>query len=501
MNRKEIFSSRWGIIFAGLGMAVGTGNIWRFPRVVSQYGGGAFIIPWLLFLFLWSIPLLVVEISMGRKTRLGVISSFGKIMGKNYAWMGTFVAFVTTAIMFYYSVVTGCCLKYFFATTFQGLIKRNASNFWTAFISSRWEPVLFHFIAIGIGAFIIYGGVVKGIERANKILIPALFFLLVVACLRALSLPSAYHGLNFLFSPDLSKLTDYKIWLNALSQSAWSTGAGWGLILTYAVYSHKKENPVLTATTLGFGNNLASLLAAVAVIPTAFSYHWTQIVAQQKVFSEQHLINEVMKEMEKGNQGLTFESIPTLFSQIPGGSFFLALFFLALSFAAFSSLISMLELDTRILMDAGLSRKKSIALIAICGFLLGLPSALSLGFFENQDFVWGLGLLVSGFFFTIAVLKFGTKKFRQEIIPSSEKQIHIGKWFDILVKFFLPLQFLAMVGWWFWKSYSENPQNWFKIFSSSSVLTVLFQWSIALGILLFLNKTITRKLKINNNDY
>jgi len=490
VEKKELFASRWGIIFAGLGMAIGTGNIWRFPRIVSQYGGGAFIIAWLIFLFLWSIPLLIIEISIGKKTKSGVISSFGKIMGKDYTWMGAFVAFVTTAIMFYYSVVTGWCLKYFFATAFQGLVKKDASKFWNTFISS-WEPVLFHLAAIGIGALIVYAGVVKGIERANKILIPALFFLLIVACLRALTLPSAFQGLNFLFSPNLSKLNDYKIWLNALSQSAWSTGAGWGLILTYAVYSHKKENPILTATTLGFGNNLASLLAAVAVIPTVFSYFSNYNFSQQKVL-------EVMK---LDNQGLTFKWIPTLFSNIPAGSLFLALFFLALSFAAFSSLISMLELDTRILMDAGLSRKTSIVLIASCGFLLGLPSALSMGFFNNQDFVWGLGLLVSGFFFTIAVLKFNTKKFLLEIIPSSGNKIIWGKLFDILVKFFLPLQFLAMIGWWFWTSYSENPHNWFKIFSSASVGTILFQWSIALGVFIFIKNIINKKLKINNNGY
>jgi len=489
MRKKELFSSRWGIIFAGLGMAIGTGNIWRFPRIISQQGGGVFLIPWILFLFLWSIPLLIIEISIGKKTRLGVIGSFGKIMGRNFAWMGTFVTFVTTAIMFYYSVVTGWCIKYFLATSFQGLIKKDPLEFWHSFTSS-WEPVLFHFVALGIGSFIIYSGVVKGIERVNKILIPSLFILLIIACVRSLTLPSASQGLNFLFSLNLARLADYELWLNALSQSAWSTGAGWGLMLTYAVYSHKKENPVLTSTTLGFGNNLASLLAAVAVIPTVFSYFSTQDFSHQKVL-------EVMK---ADNQGLTFIWIPNLFSKIPAGSFFLALFFLALSFAAFSSLISMIELDTRILMDAGLSRKRAVTMIGVCGFLLGLPSAISMGFFSNQDWVWGLGLMVSGFFFTIAVIKFGPKNFRLNIISTPDTKIKLGKWFDILVTFLLPLQFLAMFGWWFWKSYSGDPQNWFNIFSPFSIGTVLFQCIIALGLFILLNKTITKKMLTVKND-
>jgi NSS family neurotransmitter:Na+ symporter len=489
MAKKEMFASRWGIIFAGLGMAVGTGNIWRFPRIVSQQGGGAFIIAWIIFLFLWSIPLLIIEISLGKKTRLGVIGSFGKMAGRNYAWMGTFVAFVTTAIMFYYSVVTGWCIKYFIATTFQGLLKRNSLELWHSFTSS-WEPILFHFLAMGIGAFIIYAGVVKGIERANKILIPSLFFLLIIACVRSLTLPSAFQGLNFLFSPNLSRLADYKVWLNALSQSAWSTGAGWGLILTYAVYSHKKENPVLTSTTLGFGNNLASLLAAVAVIPTVFSYFSTQDFSQQKVL-------EVMK---TDNQGLTFIWIPNLFSKIPGGSFFLALFFLALTFAAFSSLISMIELDTRILMDSGLSRRKAVSIVGLCGFCFGLPSAISMGFFNNQDWVWSLGLMVSGFFFTFTVLKIGPRKFRLNIISDPEHKIKIGKWFDILVIILLPLQFLAMLGWWFWQSYSDDPQNWFKLFAPTTVGTVLFQWVIAIVLFILLNKIIINKILTKSDD-
>lgn len=484
MRIRESFASKWGIIFAGLGMAVGTGNIWRFPRIVSQQGGGAFILAWLLFLFLWSIPLLTIEISIGKKTRLGVIGSFREIVGQKFTWMGTFVAFVTTAIMFYYSVVTGWCIKYFFATSVQGLIKKESSKFWYSFTSS-WEPVIFHFLAISIGAFIIYAGVVKGIERVNKILIPSLFVLLIIAGIRAITLPGAFHGLDFLFSPNLSKLADYKVWLNALTQSAWSNGAGWGLILTYAVYTHKKENPILTSTTLGFGNSLASLLAACAIIPTVFAYFSTQNFSQDKVL-------DVMK---SDNQGLTFIWIPKLFANVPAGSFFLALFFLALTFAAFSSLISMIELVTRIFMDTGMTRKKSVSLVAILGFLFGLPSAISMGFFNNQDLVWSIGLMFSGFFFTIAVFKYRSQKFRTEVVSLPEKAKKTGRWFDFVVYLFLPLQFFAMIIWWLWQSYSSDPENWLKINSESSLGTVLFQLTIALVIFIILNKIITKRIE------
>ncbi|MEA2005367.1 MAG: sodium-dependent transporter [Acidobacteriota bacterium] len=488
MKKTEAFASRWGFIFAGLGMAVGTGNIWRFPRIVAQQGGGAFIIAWLLFLFLWSLPLLTIEISIGKKTRMGVVGSFYKLLGKDFSWMGTFVSFVTTAIMFYYSVVTGWCIKYFLKTLFHGLIKQDSMEFWRSFTSS-WEPVFFHFAAMTIGVIIIYAGVVKGIERANKILIPSLFFLLLIACVRSLTLPSAFQGLDFIFSPNFSKLADYKVWLNALSQSAWSSGAGWGLILTYSVYSRKRDNPLLTSSTLVFGDYVASLLAAVAIIPTAFSFFASQEFSQQKV----------LEVMNADNQGLTFIWIPHLFSKVPMGSFFLPLFFLALSFAAFSSLISMIELVTRILMDTGLSRKKAVFLVGVFGFCLGIPSALSMGFFNNQDWVWGLGLMVSGFFFTILVIKVGPKNFKNNIISSPENKINIGKWFDVLVTIFLPLQFLAMLAWWFWQSYSSDPKNWLNIFSSSSVGTVLIQWITAIVIIILLNKIITKNLKVRDN--
>jgi len=337
---------------------------------------------------------------------------------------------------------------------------------------------------------IVFSGVVKGIERANKLLIPSLFFLLIVAAIRAVTLPNALQGLNYIFAPNLSQFADYKMWLNALTQSAWSTGAGWGLLLTYAVYSHRKENPLLTASTIGFGNNIASLLAACAVIPTVFSVFSTQEYTQQKV----------MEVMQADNQGLTFIWIPKLFGNIPGGTFFLALFFLALTFAAFSSLIAMLELVTRIFMDTGMVRKKAVLYVGLIGFVMGLPSAISLGFFNNQDWVWGLGLLLSGAFFTYTVILFGPKKFRKEVISMPKEGIKVGRWFEVVVWVFLPLQFLATIIWWFWQSYSADPQNWLKINSPSSVGTVIFQWGVAIILFILLNKLIAKRLVRETND-
>ena len=148
MEKREYFSSRWGLILAALGMAIGTGNIWRFPRIVALNGGAAFLIPWIIFLFLWSIPLLIAELTIGKHTRYGPIGAFGKLIGKKYTWMGGFVGFCSMAIMFYYSVVTGWCIKYFLAAITGKLINVDTQSFWRIFSSSVYEPILFHFIAI-----------------------------------------------------------------------------------------------------------------------------------------------------------------------------------------------------------------------------------------------------------------------------------------------------------------------------------------------------------------
>ena len=255
MTGQERFSSRWGLIAAGLGMAVGTGNLWRFPRIAAQNGGAAFLIPWMVFLFTWSLPLLIAEFAIGRGMRRGVIGSFTRLAGPRYAWMGGWVAVVTVMILFYYSVVTGWTLKYLAASLTGELRGVQPGEYWSAYVASGWGPVLFHDIAAVMGGVVILQGVVKGIERANKILIPSLFALLIVAAVRSLSLPGAERGLEFLFNPDLSSLAHYRTWLEALSQSAWSTGAGWGLILTYGMYLRRTDDVVLNSATIGFGDH------------------------------------------------------------------------------------------------------------------------------------------------------------------------------------------------------------------------------------------------------
>jgi neurotransmitter:Na+ symporter, NSS family len=476
MSNRETFTSRWSVILAGLGMAVGTGNMWRFPRIAAQNGGAAFLIPWVIFLFIWSLPLLITEFSMGRGTRRGVVGAFSTLIGPRFAWMGGFVAVTCVMILFYYSVVTGWTLKYFLAAVTGQLHGVAPGDYWNGFIDSGWQPVLFHVLAASAGALIIQRGVVRGIERANRVLIPALFFLLLVAAVRAVSLAGSERGLEFLFNPDLAPLASYRTWLEALTQSAWSTGAGWGLIMTYGVYLRKEDDVVLNSATIGFGDNSASLLAGMAVVPVAFSVLPTLAA---------------MEAMQAGNTGLMFIWIPQLFDRIPGGAFFLPVFFLALFFAALSSLIAMIELATRILMDAGWTRARAVPLVAGAVIVCGIPSAVSLTIFENQDWVWGLALMISGLFIATAATRYGLTQFRERMVNAHPGSWRAGRLYAWTLKYLVPLEFALMFGWWIYQAATVyDPEGWWNPLRTFSVGTCLLQWGLALGLLLAFNRRI-----------
>ncbi len=490
-ERGERFNSRNALILAALGMAIGTGNIWRFPRVAAQHaehGAGAFIIAWLAGLFLWSVPLLMVELSMGRRTRMGTVGSFARLLGPGKTWMGGWVTVCSVAILFYYSVITGWCFRYLAvalagcgaagpvlsATTAEG----GAISDWIAF-SSSWQPGLFHLLALSAAVLVVLGGVVRGIERANRLLIPVLFVLLLLGALRTLTLPGAGEGVAFLFRLHPPDFLQHKLWLDALTQSAWSTGAGWGLLLTYAVYSRADQNVTLSCFVTGLGNNGASLLAALMIIPTAFAALPGAVA------------REVLSQSGPANTGMAFIWIPHLLQQFPAGRFFLVLFFLALSLAALTSLISMVELPVRNLIDAGFTRKRALGLVWIICSACGLPSALSLKFLENQDWVWSVGLLISGFLFSMAAVIYGLRRFRRTLAGGGQAE-SAGRWFSLLVGLVIPLEFAVMFLWWLWQSTQWSPRGWWNPLERFGMSTCLVQWGVVLLLLFPLGRRLHR---------
>jgi len=474
MSRREEFSSRWGLVLATLGMAVGTGNIWRFPRVVAANGGGSFLVAWVVFLLLWSVPLMIVEFAFGKRARRGTVGAFADLAGERSAWMGGWVALTATAIMCYYSVVAGWCLRYLAASLSGELGRQSSAALWQSYAASG-GAVATHLVALGAAFAVVWFGV-RGIERVAKVLIPLLFLLVVVLAVRAVTLPGAERGLAFLFTPDWAALARPRIWLEALTQNAWDTGAGWGLIVTYAIYMRRREDVPLNSFLVGFGNNSVSLLAGIMVLCTIFAIEpeaGGQLAGQN-------------------NQGLTFIWMPRLFAHMPGGTVFMVLFFLALSFAALTSLISMLELATRVIVDFGVERRRALLLVAGAGFLFGLPSALSMDVFDNQDWVWGLGLLVSGLFFALGARRFGVERLRREVVNADGCDLHIGRWWDFVVGVVVPVEAVVLMAWWLWQAGGRDLRAWLDPLASYNAGTVIAQWSLALLALLLANRWLAR---------
>jgi NSS family neurotransmitter:Na+ symporter len=491
-NTTQRFSSHWGFFLSVLGIAVGTGNIWRFPRIAAQNGGddgaGAFLVAWLVFLFAWSIPLIMIEYVWGRKHRVGVVATFIKEGGERFAWMGSFVAFVATAITFFYSVVVGWCIFYLVQTITNPLpmTTEAAMAVWDNYQSGGW-PLVFHAIAMGLGALAIAKGV-RSIERVNKVLVPTLLVIVVLAVIRALLLPGAMEGVAYLFTPEWSQLAKPRIWIEALTQNAWDTGAGWGLFLTYAAYMKTSQGVVKNAIATAVGNNTVSLLAALMIFSTVFA------VLQAEMGMDHGEVLEVMKTSGPASTGLTFIWMPQLFARMVLGSPLAILFFLGLTFAGFSSLIAQLELPTRVFIDAGLSRPAAIGMVVGVSYLFGIPSAVNLNILSNQDFVWGVALMVSGAFVASIVIRNGVNRMRNEYLLGQGDDWAVSRMWVYVVKYFIPTAAVTLLVWWLSLSAGEN---WYDPFQPFSLMTVLAQWTVILILLIVGNRWIVRRIRGN----
>ena len=491
---RQFFTSRMGLLLSVLGIAVGTGNIWRFPRIAAQNGGeagaAAFIVAWIGFLFIWSIPLIIAEYAIGREGRLGTIGSFIRVAGKKYAWMGAFIALVATAIMFYYSVVAGWCI-YYFGLMVSGNLPQTtdaAMATWDGF-QDGGLPVFFHAVAMGAGAMICLKGI-SSIEKANKILVPTLLLVVLISVGRAITLPGAGEGIAYLFTIEWSQLTKPGIWLEALTQNAWDTGAGWGLILTYAAYMRRGHGVVKNAFITGISNNAVSLLAAIMVFGIVFATLGAEMSRPE--------ILEIMRNSGPASTGLTFIWMPQLFARMSFGTPLAVLFFLGLTFAAFSSLISMIELSTRIFVDMGFQRRVVIPSIAAGGFLLGLPSAIHLGFLGNQDFVWGVALMISGAFVAFAIRAHGVSKLAHQISIGAERDWRVGRIWKVIISVLVPVQAIVLLVWWMYLSATEiSPDRWFDPLDPASVMTCVVQWGVAAVLLFLMNKGMVRAVVRN----
>lgn len=360
--KRENFGSRFGVLMAMVGSAVGLGNMWRFPYMVAENGGAAFIFVYILCVFCLCMPIFFAEFIVGRRSQSNAFGAFQKLApGTGWKWVGLFAVIAPLTILSYYSVIGGWSIQYLFKACTFGFTERITQEYldtmFAGFISSTWAPLLGHTLFLITTALILVGGVKGGIERFGKVMMPLLYIIVLLIAVWTATLPGASEGFNFLFKPDFSKI-DASVCAAALGQSFFSLSLGYGTMLTYASYVSKKENIASSSTTIAVSDMIFSLIASCAIMPAVFAFGLNT----------------------QGGPGLVFETLPYIFSKMPLGGFVAILFFLALLVAALTSAISLYEVGVAYLVEEkNMSRKKAVAIIFSVAWPVGVLCSLSFG--------------------------------------------------------------------------------------------------------------------------
>ena len=351
MKAHNQWASKLGFILATAGAAVGLGNLWKFPYLMGRNGGFFFLIAYLIFICILGIPVMITEMSLGRKTRHDPVQAYADIH-PNARIVGIFGVLAAFIILSYYSVIGGWLLKYIvsYATTL------NAPTDFEAFISNGAEPVLWHFIFMLATTVICYKGV-SGIEKVSKFMMPMLFVLLMIIIGRSVTLPGAGAGVAFVFTPQGSSFSLGSI-TAALGQVFYSLSLCMGITITYGSYLNDKENIPKSCASVAGLDTLIAILAGIAIFPAVFAFG-----------------------LEPGQgPGLIFGTLPKVFGSIGGGAVFALAFFALVFFAAVTSAIALLEVSVSFAIDTlKWKRKNATLIIGALIFLLGIPSALSFG--------------------------------------------------------------------------------------------------------------------------
>ena len=379
-TKRATFGSKIGVILATVGCAVGLGNIWRFPYMLGENGGAAFLLVYISCILFLGIPVMITEFFIGRYSRKNAAGAF-KVMAPGTKWSVIGYNGVTAAflILGYYAVVSGWTLEYIVQAFSGSLEGKNATDFadeFTAFSTGVFRPILWTVVFIALTHIIIVSGVKEGIERASKVMMPVLFLILIALCVRSITLPGASEGLTFLFNPDFSKI-DSSVVLSAMGQAFFSLSIGMGCLITYASYFGKQTNLQTTALQVTILDTLVAVLAGVMIFPAVFSFGIEPTTGPE----------------------LVFITLPNVFEQLPFGNIWSFVFFVLLALAALTSTISLHEVSTAYVHEEyHISRKKAAVIVSIGVTILGILCSLSMGvlssytlfglnFFNLLDFV------------------------------------------------------------------------------------------------------------------
>ena len=423
------WGSRFGFLMAMLGAMVGAGNIWRFPYVVGQEGGGAFILAYLVLLVGIAIPGLIAEVALGRFAGRGVIGAFRTMADSRWSvGLGVVVLMVNVVLMSYYSAVVGWTLYYalhavLFTFTAEGFAP---AAFWEAFQASPALTIGMHTGVMGLVAVVLYLGIRRGVERLVVYAVPGLILALVAITGRALTLPGAAEGLAFTFEVEWSALARGDTWITALGQALFSTGLGWGLALTIGSYLPEYDDiPIGGGVFTVMGNSSVGLLAAIAIFPIVFAFDIDPAAGAD----------------------LTFVSLPQVFPQMAGGGVWALLFFVGFFLAAFTSAVLVAEVSTTTLAEeTDWGREKTV--FGVCGliWLLGLPSAVSGTVLGFLDFVFGnFGLPLATIALVGAIGWALTPEKLRALEVNRGAGVYVGSYWNPIVRSLIPLVMIGIV--------------------------------------------------------
>ena len=367
MKERSSFSGRLGFVLAAAGSAVGLGNIWRFPYLAAKYGGGIFLLVYVVLVVTFGFSLMVAEIALGRNTRLSAIGAYKKL-NKKFGFLGILTALVPIIILPYYSVIGGWVTKYFVTFLSGHHMEASSDDYFGGFIGQTFEPVLWLAIFGVITFVIVLCGVKRGIETANKFMMPILIVLCVAVCVYSCTLPGALEGVKFYLIPDFSRFSINTV-LGAMGQMFYSMSLAMGIMITYGSYMKKETSIEKSVSQIEIFDTGVALLAGLMIVPAVFVFSGGDQSAMQS------------------GPGLMFQTLPKVFDSMGGGQFGQivgALFFLLVLFAALTSAISLMETVVSIVIDKFHVKRAVACIIVFIGMmLLALPSSLGNGVWSH----------------------------------------------------------------------------------------------------------------------
>ena len=364
-QNRATFGSKLGVIMATVGCAVGLGNIWRFPYMIGQNGGAAFLAIYIICIILLGLPVMLSEFFIGRYTRKNAAGAF-KVLAPGTKWslIGYNGVLASFLILGFYSVVAGWTLEYIMQAVTGSLSDKAPEAFaqdFKLFSTEIFRPILWTVTFIGLTHFIVVSGVKEGIERTSKVMMPILFLILLALCIRSVTLPNASEGLYFLFKPDFSKITSAVV-LSAMGQAFFSLSIGMGCLFTYSSYFSKDTKMQITALQVTILDTLVAVMAGIMIFPAVFSFGIAPTAGPE----------------------LVFITLPNVFQQLPMGAIWSLVFFLLLALAALTSTISLHEVATAYVHEEyQITRTKAAWFVSGGVMVLGILSSLSIGIWKE----------------------------------------------------------------------------------------------------------------------